>query len=477
MRMPESKLRVLMPVIRRMPEVSLPKRHVSFNEKLFWTLVVLILFYVMSEVKMWKLPEELPRVALFTDLMRTVMASERGSIIELGIGPIVTGGIVMQLLVGGKMINIDYTNPEDRVLFQGTQKILVIVLTLFEAFTLSRFQYAPQMDMTTWILALQMFIGGIMIWFWDEVVSKWGFGSGVSLFIAAGVSKQIMWMAFSPLETEGLPGHKIGAIPDFVNSLLKGSPPISETIIKPGIYPDMIGVLATIAVFVMVVYAESMRIEIPLTYGSVRGARGRYPLRFVYVSNIPVILTVALFQNVRLWGFLLHKVGAPGADLIAKWDVEGNLVGGLAYYLSSPPKLYHSLYTGTFMENLPHFLVYVGAMISFSIMFGWLWVDITGMDAKHVAQQLHKAGMQIPGFRRDIRVMEKILGRYIPPITLMSSAFIGFIASFADLWGALGTGTGILLTTGIVYRLYEEMASEQLSEMFPAIRKVFEVSR
>ncbi|HDI10358.1 MAG TPA: preprotein translocase subunit SecY, partial [Euryarchaeota archaeon] len=59
----------------------------------------------------------------------------------------------------------------------------------------------------------------------------------------------------------------------------------------------------------------------------------------------------------------------------------------------------------------------------------------------------------------------------------MSSAFIGFIASFADLWGALGTGTGILLTTGIVYRLYEEMASEQLSEMFPAIRKVFEVSR
>ena len=304
--MPESKLRVLMPVIRRMPEVSLPKRHVSFNEKLFWTLVVLILFYVMSEVKMWKLPEELPRVALFTDLMRTVMASERGSIIELGIGPIVTGGIVMQLLVGGKMINIDYTNPEDRVLFQGTQKILVIVLTLFEAFTLSRFQYAPQMDMTTWILALQMFIGGIMIWFWDEVVSKWGFGSGVSLFIAAGVSKQIMWMAFSPLETEGLPGHKIGAIPDFVNSLLKGSPPISETIIKPGIYPDMIGVLATIAVFVMVVYAESMRIEIPLTYGSVWGARGRYALRFVYVSNIPVILTVALFQNVRLMGYLLH---------------------------------------------------------------------------------------------------------------------------------------------------------------------------
>jgi preprotein translocase subunit SecY len=67
--------------------------------------------------------------------------------------------------------------------------------------------------------------------------------------------------------------------------------------------------------------------------------------------------------------------------------------------------------------------------------------------------------------------LEKVLDRYIPPITLMGGIFVGLLAAFADFTGALGTGTGILLTVGIVYRMYEELAKEQMGEMMPAFRQ------
>jgi preprotein translocase subunit SecY len=81
--------------------------------------------------------------------------------------------------------------------------------------------------------------------------------------------------------------------------------------------------------------------------------------------------------------------------------------------------------------------------------------------------------MLIPGFRRDIRVMEQVLSRYITVVTILGGAAIGALAATADFLGALGSGTGILLTVGIIYGLYEEIAREQVAEMFPAIRRFF----
>ena len=67
--------------------------------------------------------------------------------------------------------------------------------------------------------------------------------------------------------------------------------------------------------------------------------------------------------------------------------------------------------------------------------------------------------------------MEKVLERYIWPLTIIGGAAIGVLASFADLTGALSRGTGILLTVMIVYRLYEDIAKQHMEDMFPALRK------
>ena len=109
---------------------------------------------------------------------------------------------------------------------------------------------------------------------------------------------------------------------------------------------------------------------------------------------------------------------------------------------------------------LIHLIIYTAVFLLLCIVFGKFWVETTGLSAENVADQIQKGGMQIPGFRRDKRVVERVLNRYIPQITIISSIAVGLLAVGADLLGALGSGTGILLTVGILYRLYEELEKE-----------------
>ena len=81
------------------------------------------------------------------------------------------------------------------------------------------------------------------------------------------------------------------------------------------------------------------------------------------------------------------------------------------------------------------------------------------------------SGLQIPGFRKDERVLEKLLSRYIWPLTIMGGITVGFLAALADLTGALSRGTGILLAVMIIYRLYEDIARQHMMDMNPMMRK------
>ena len=273
---------IIQPIFSLLPQVKSPTYRVPFKEKLKWTGVILILYFVLTQVALFGLSST--AVDQFSSL-RAVLAGNFGSIITLGIGPIVSASIILQLLVGGKIINLDLSKPEDKAYFQGTQKLLAIIFTLFEASVLVLTgALPPSTPGFAWLLILQITVGGILIIFLDEVVSKWGFGSGVGLFIAAGVAQAIVVGSLNPLSSPTSPGVPAGAIPGFLYSL---------TIGQPAFYL-LLPVIATIVVFLIVVYAESMRVEIPLSYGGVKGARGKYPLKFIYASNMPVILTSAL---------------------------------------------------------------------------------------------------------------------------------------------------------------------------------------
>lgn len=122
-----------------------------------------------------------------------------------------------------------------------------------------------------------------------------------------------------------------------------------------------------------------------------------------------------------------------------------------------------------------HIVAYMAFMVIFSIIFAKFWIETTNMGAKSVAKQIQNSGMQIPGFRRDPKIMEKVLSKYIPAVTIFSGAAVGLLAAGANLIGTVGrtSGTGLLLAVGIVIQFYEAMGKEQLMEMHPVIRQFF----
>jgi preprotein translocase subunit SecY len=258
----------------------------------------------------------------------------------------------------------------------------------------------------------------------------------------------------------------------------------------------IIALVSTMAIFFVVAYLESSRIEIPLAHGKVRGARGRYPIRLIYASNIPVILMSALLANVNMFSLLfwnhptLSKFPLIGHTWWLGFYNEGMTepAGGIAWYVSRVagiqswllPIINWDAYEGyvyghEYYQLVIHVIVYIVIMVVGSIVFAKFWIETTNMGPEAVAKQIQNSGMRIPGFRRDPRVLKKVLNRYIPMVTVLSGAFVGLLAGVADMIGTVGdtSGTGVLLAVGIVIRLYEDIAKQQMMELHPVLRGFF----
>jgi len=120
-----------------------------------------------------------------------------------------------------------------------------------------------------------------------------------------------------------------------------------------------------------------------------------------------------------------------------------------------------------------HVIADSAVLIIGGVIFAMFWIETTGMGAKSVAEKIHRSGLQIPGFRRSPASIEKLMERYIPKVTVIGGIIIGILTLIASLMGTLGGagGTGLLLAVSIVYRLYEQIASEQIQEMYPMMQK------
>lgn len=445
-------------IIYNLPEVTPPKqKKLSFKEKLKWTLIVLVLFYVLGLIPLFGLGQNAMQQFEF---LSVILGASFGSIISLGIGPIVTASIVLQLLNGSGLVKFDLTSHQGKQRFQGIQKLLSIAFIILEGFIyVSMGGLAPQAGISAGVLVFQLFLGGVLIMFMDEVISKWGFGSGISLFIAAGVSQVIFVRILNPLPSPTNPDLASGALPALFQALNRGLPQEAAL--------NLVHIIATILVFMVVVYTQSMKVEIPLSFGRVRGHGIRWPLNFFYTSNIPVILVAALIANVQLFARLLYNWGLP---ILGRFS--GNTpVSGLASWLYAP-NLVDNIITGSFtFSMLGQAAIYLLFFMAGSVLFSYFWVQTAGLDARSQAKQIMASGLQVPGFRKDQRVLERMLNRYIGPLTVMGGIAVGLLAAVADLTGAFGSGTGILLTVMIVYKLYEEIAQQHMMDMNPMMRK------
>ncbi len=464
------------PLSRFTPEVKPPERKIGFNEKLFWTGLALAIYLIMTEVPLYGLAATAEQGDPFLYL-RVIFASHRGSLMELGIGPIVTAGLILQLLAGSGMIDCDMSQPDDRMLFTTASKIFSFVLIGVQAFAyIIGGVYGALAPQASILVFMQLMIAGLVLMLLDEMLQKgWGFGSGISLFILAGVAQTVVWDAFAATPTWlHADGKSWGAIVALIQTILNGQPLISVWV-RQSQLPGILGLITTIIVFLVVIYIEGVRVELPISYAGYRGYRGRYPIKLLYVSNLPVIFASALFANIYfisqlVWSNYNRGNANVWLNLIGQYTTSDSgpiPIGGLVYYVISPRSPQDAL------ADPVRALVYTGILVSFSIIFSLTWLEVGGLGPSAVAKQLVDSGMQIPGFRRSEKPIEQVLKRYIPTVTILGGAIVGLIASLADFFGVFGTGMGVLLSVGILYQYYQILVQERVSEMYPALRRFF----
>lgn len=461
-------LHLIRPVMCVLPEVESPDRKIPFREKLLWTTITLFIFLVCCQIPLYGVQSAKSSDPFYW--MRVILASNRGTLMELGISPIVTSGLVMQLLAGSRIIEVDYNVKEDRALFNGAQKLFGILITIGEA--IAYVVSGMYGDLGTIgagnaiLIISQLFFAGIIVIILDELLQKgYGLGSGISLFIATNICETIIWKAFSPTTINTGRGTEFeGAIIALFHLLITRTDKIralQEAIYRQNL-PNLTNLAATVFVFVVVIYFQGWRVDLPVKYQKYRGQQGTYPIKLFYTSNMPIILQTALVSNLYFVSQLLYNRAPTNVlvRLLGKWqEVEGTTipVGGIAYYISPPHNLKEIIYDPF------HATFYLVFILTACALFSKTWIEVSGASARDVAKQLRDAQMVMKGHRETAIV--HVLNKYIPTAAAFGGMCIGALTVIADFMGAIGTGTGILMAVTIIYQFYEAFVKEQNEQM------------
>lgn len=435
-------LQLVKPMMFLIPEVEKPDRKVPFREKLLWTAICLLIFLVCCQIPLYGVSLGKGGDPLYW--VRVILASNRGTLMELGISPIVTSGMLLQLLAGVRLIDVDQSIKEDRALFGACTKLLALLLTLGEAvaYVLSG-AYGDVADIglgNAILIILQLVVAGVIVIVLDELLQKgYGLGSGISLFIATNICESIVWKSLSPTTINTGRGTEFeGAIIALFHLL--ATRPSTVQALKEAFYrqnlPNLFNLLATVFVFCVVIYFQGFRVDIPLKSHRIRGHTSSYPIKLFYTSNIPIILQTALVSNLYFLSQILYKKFNHNilVRLLGRWEAtasgQSKPVGGVAYYISPPTSL-----TDLVLDPI-HGTFYICFIMLSCGFFSRTWIDVSGSSPRDVAKQLRDQGLSVGGYRDSSMIA--VLNRYIPTAATFGGMCIGLLSVSADLMGAIG---------------------------------------
>src|SRR5213592_3236239 len=324
------------------PQVEKPKKKIGLSEKFIWCGIALLAYLVMGQIPLFGVTND-PKFD-FLAFARVIFAAQQGTLLELGIGSIVTAGLLMQLLKGSELIKLNFKDPDDRSLFTSATKIVTIIVIVAEGslYGVSVYGHLLASPSLIPILVGQLVGSSLIVMYLDETIQKgWGLGSGISLFIMAGVAQGIMWSVFSPIPAQDGP---VGVVPFIIDSAIHGD--LSNALFRSGQLPSIFGLIVTSLVLLALLYVQGIHIDIPIVSTKYRGFTAVYPIKLLYTSNIPVILASALLANAVFMGQMLWANYNPQNDnpvfnYLAQFDPgrPQTPTGGLLYYTTSPQSL------------------------------------------------------------------------------------------------------------------------------------------
>jgi protein transport protein SEC61 subunit alpha len=315
------------------------------------------------------------------------------------------------------------------------------------------------------ILIIQLVVASLITLLLDELLQKgYGLGSGINLFIATNICETIFWKALSPTTMDSGRGDEFeGALIALVHLLMTRKD--KTRALKEAFYrtnmPNVMSLLSTASIFLLVIYLQGFRVELPVKSNRLRGQRGSYPVKLFYTSNMPIMLQSTLTSNIFMISQMLYKRFTDNflVRLLGTWEaLDGtsqlNAVGGIAYYLSAPRS-----FTAALLDPI-HTVVYVALMLTTCALLSKTWIEISGSSPRDVARQLKEQQLVIAGYRDTS--MYKELKRVIPVAASFGGACLGAVSVVADMVGAIGSGTGILLCVTIIFQYFEMFAKENL---------------
>lgn len=462
-------LQMVKPFVGFVPTVAAPLETVKFSDKVLWTAIALFIYLVCCQIPVYGIGVATGSDPLYW--LRVILASNKGTLMELGISPVVTASMVMQLLAAAKIIQIDEDDKEDRILFDGAQKLVGLGMTLIEAFAyVMSGMYGSISDIgivVALLIVAQLFIAGVVCILLDELLQKgYGLGSGISLFIATNICETILWKSFSPTTVNTGRGVEYeGAIIALFHLLFTRSDKmraLREAFYRPNL-PNLTNLLATALIFVIVIYFSRFRVEVPLTAKGARNTTvGKYPIKLFYTSNMPIILQSALVSNFFMISQLLYRRFGDNiiVTMLGKWASHefspgaSIPIGGLAYYLS-PPQSISELFTDPI-----HAFIYISFVLLTCAFFSKLWIHVSGASSKDIMRQLSSQGLSIKN-RETYESQLRELDQYIPVAAAFGGMCIGALTLLADFLGTIGgSGTSILLACNIISEYYELFAKE-----------------
>ncbi len=351
------------------------------------------------------------------------------SIIMLGVGPYITGSIIMQLLtiMVPALKKIYHEEGEaGRKRFTQYGRLLTVPLAAIQGFTLLAILEGQGIlsNLTAFDRIVNLFIvvaGSILLMWIGELVSEFGIGNGVSLIIFAGIVSRLP-----------------SVVSTFIFTYIY---PVFDSSILPALIGFAVAGVVVIAAIVLVTEAER---PIPVTYAKrVRGMKmygggSTYlPLRVNQAGVIPIIFALSILLFPQMIGTFLSRF-------------SNVIIVKISHFLLS--------FTQTS-------ILYAVLYFIFVFLFTYFYTAVT-FDPEALSTNLQKNGAFIPGIRPGVSTAEYI-SKVLTRITLLGAVFLGFIAVLPlimqHLTGitslALG-GTSILIVVSVVLDLMKKVDSQ-----------------
>lgn len=444
-----------------MPEIEFPDEKISLDEKVIFTIGSGLLF-ILSQLPIYGLVKDATlKMADPYPALRPLFALEQGSLLELGLLPILTSAFAWQIAAGLKLVNVNFNYAQDRELFQSAQKLTAVALaSVFALALIASGYYNPvlrnfseeSIPYGSYALIFVQIVGwNFLLNLIAEVIDKgYGFGSGPLCFVALNAATQLVRDIVGVEAVTAVPHGEpetYGVVTYFVRALfsmdLKNIKDATIGIFTRSTFPNLPLVLILVLTGLATIVLQNFRIELPVRSNKARGTANVYPIKLLYTGALPVLFAFTVLANFQLSLHFASVAVEPFypivGNILETRSETGFVVSGLSFYLSAPASLTESL-----LSPIRAF-IYSSSVIVLATTFAHFWAQISGSAPKDIAKQFKEQGIIIAG-KRDVSIAKE-LSRVVPVASVTGAFALSVVALVGELLGA--SGKTVAVTVGV----------------------------